>query len=162
MDISNSDMLKICNQQFKELSYLYKSTIYKFGISDNEFWILYTLITTDEDVTQRDICDLWSIPKQTVNTIIGNLAKKDLLYLTDISGTKKNKSIVLNNEGKKYAKRIVDPIRCVESKVLDSIDKTEIVKCLALFSKIIENLKKEMEKIELTTDFFEMEDMDNE
>ncbi len=68
----------ILNQQEKELAAIYHSAAIRYGISDSELWVWYALLVWGGEYSQQDICDIWSLPKQTVNSVIANLTKKRL------------------------------------------------------------------------------------
>ena len=52
--------------------------------SPNVLWVLYAL-NDDEKHSQKDICDGWSIPRTTINTIIKDLEKQQMVEMITIS-----------------------------------------------------------------------------
>ncbi len=98
------------SQMVKDLTGIYRSAIVQSGVSENEFWIWYSLIELEDEFTQQDICSMWSISKQTVNTIITNLVKKNLLVLNVIPGTRNRKKICPTEAGLEYGCNIVAPL----------------------------------------------------
>lgn len=83
--------LEKMNQQVKELASVYHAVASESGISDNEFWVWYALLILNGEYSQQDICDMWSFPKQTVNSIISNLVKKGFLVLENVPAQKTGK-----------------------------------------------------------------------
>ena len=98
------------NQQMKELIGLYGKSLSRLGISENELWIWYTLMVLEGDFSQQDICNLWSLSKQTVNTIITHMAAKGLLTLDSRANGRNRKMIRLTPEGRAYGEKAVRPI----------------------------------------------------
>lgn len=53
--------------------------------------------------SQQDICSMWSLPKQTVNTIITHMVQKGFASLEVVPGTRNRKTIHLTEAGKSAA-----------------------------------------------------------
>lgn len=139
--------LEIINQQIKEMSAIYHSAAVKTGISDNEIWVWYALLVLDGEYSQQDICDLWSLPKQTVNSIINNMVKKGYAVLEVVPGTRNRKIIRLSDEGKEYGKNIVMRIFESEQKAFGKMTNEERKNCIEVLGKYITYLKMEIDKI---------------
>jgi len=80
----NKDMkeqIDIINQKIKEMNSLYHIAAGKSGIADGEICIWSTLLNTEEYYSQQDLCELLSLPKQTVNSLISSLSKKGYVFL---------------------------------------------------------------------------------
>jgi hypothetical protein len=73
MEINYRAHIEQINKQIKELLGIYREAVKRLDISESEFWVWYTLVTMEGDFTQQDICALWSLPKQTVNTAIAHM-----------------------------------------------------------------------------------------
>lgn len=141
MNTEIKNQLETINQQIKELASVYHSVASSYGISDNEFWVWYALLTYEGEYSQQDICDMWSLPKQTVNSIISNLSKKGYLSLEVTDGMKKRKVIRLSEEGKQYGKSIVSQIYYIEQCALEKLSDKERETCITIFEKYIDFLK---------------------
>lgn len=130
------------NQQIKELTSIYHLAANLSKISDNEMWIWYALLLFNEECTQQEICEMWSLPKQTVNTVISNLAKKEYLYLEP---AQKNRKIIhLTESGKTYGKSVLSKIYQSEINVLEKFEETERKDFIRLLGKYITYLKEEI------------------
>lgn len=99
--------IEILNQQLKELTAVYHHAANKFGISDSEFWVWYALLILGGEYFQQDICDMWSLPKQTVNSVVANLTKKGFIFLETVPGTRNRKIIRLTEAGRNYGENAV-------------------------------------------------------
>lgn len=138
------EQLEMINQQMKELVGIYRGIVSRSGISENEYWIWYALIIMDGEYSQQDICNSWSLSKQTVNTIVMNMAKKGLVSLEVVPGTRNRKIIRLTQAGKEYGENIVKPVSEAESRAFNRIPETDRLACTATFGKYINILKEEI------------------
>jgi len=102
--------MEVINQQIKEIEGIYRGAFGRMGISENEFWIWYALTAMSGEYSQQDICCMWSLPKQTVNTIIMHMTRKNLVSLEAVPGSRNRKVIRLTEAGREYGKEIVLPI----------------------------------------------------
>lgn len=57
--------------------------------------------------TQIEISNDWELPKTTVNTVIKEIQKNGYVDLIPIKGKRREMSIVLTENGKKYADRVL-------------------------------------------------------
>ena len=128
--------LELINQQIKELASIYKLSLVKFNISENEFWIWYALIIMNEKCTQQDIVNNWFISKQTVNTIIKNLVKT-------MPNNHNKKIICLTKKGRDYGEKIVLPMSSMELKAFGKLTLEDRKKLIEIMSKYIQILKDE-------------------
>lgn len=144
MKCNAREQLEMINQQMKELVGIYRGIVSRSGISENEYWIWYALIIMDGEYSQQDICNSWSLSKQTVNTIVMNMAKKGLVSLEVVPGTRNRKIIRLTQAGKEYGENIVKPVSEAESRAFNRIPETDRLACTATFGKYINILKEEI------------------
>lgn len=143
------ELFETINQQLKELSGLYRNAVSSYGISENEFWIWYTLIIMDGEYSQQDISGMWSLSKQTVNTIISNMVRKGFVALEVIPGTRNRKVIHLTEAGRKYGESIVLPIADAEEKAIEKLPVKEQLACAVALSKYISFFKEELQNHEI-------------
>lgn len=94
MNRASQLQLERINKQLKEIAGLYKNCSGSFGVSENELWIWYTLIAMQEEYSQQDICNAWSLSKQTVNSIVSYMIKKGYVYLEMVPRSKNRKIFV--------------------------------------------------------------------
>ena len=132
--------LEMINQQLKELAGIYRTAISRSGISENEFWIWYSLVVMDGEFSQQDICATWTFSKQTVNTIINHMVQKGFTQLEVVSGTRNKKFILLTETGRKYGESIVLPIVTAEQRAfgnLSEADRTAFSRSLESYIALI-------------------------
>lgn len=148
MNNNGKEQLEIINQQIKELVGIYRGAVTNSGISENEYWIWYTLIIMDGEYTQQDICEAWSLSKQTVNTIITHLVKGDFITLEVVPGTRNKKIIRLTEKGRKHGETLVTPISAAEQRAIDRLPEEDRIACMNVLGKYIEVLKEEINNVQ--------------
>lgn len=144
MGDESKKQLELFNQQVMDLVGVYRNAVSRLGMSENEFWIWYALIVVDGDCSQQDICCMWSLSKQTVNTIISNMVRKGFASLKVIPGTRNRKEICLTEAGKRYGEDMVLPLFGAERRALEKLPREERLVCARVFGKYIGFLKEEM------------------
>lgn len=138
------EYLELVNQQIKELVGIYRRAVSHSGISENEFWVWYSLVALDGEYSQQDICNAWSLSKQTVNTIVMHMAQKGFVTLEVVPGTRNRKNIRLTEAGRQYGESIVTPISKAEQKAFAKLPLEHWVACTRAFSQYIDVLKEEI------------------
>ena len=141
MDRNHKEHVELINRQMKELVGVYRDAIKRLDVSDSEFWIWYTLVSSDVEYTQQDICAIWTLPKQTVNTIITHMRLKKYAYLEAIPGTRNHKVIRLTEAGKAYGKNLIMPITQAEEKTFMKISPEEMTQVTNIIGKYLEIIK---------------------
>ena len=142
------EQLEMILQQLKELDGIYRRAVSHTGISENEFWIWYTLIALEGEYSQQDICNLWSLSKQTVNTIISNMVQKNFATLEVIPGTRNRKNIRLTENGKLYGEKMIMPVYDAELRAIVRLSPEELNACIVSLGKFISILKEEIDDTE--------------
>ena len=132
------------NRKIKGLAGLYHGLFSGSAVSDNEFWVWYTLVTIDGEHSQQDICALWSLPKQTVNTIIRRMVRRGLAVLEVVPGTRNRKIIRLTEAGREYGETVVTPVSEAEQRAFRRMPEEDQVRFLDVMSKYIDMLKEEL------------------
>ncbi len=143
---NSKDQLEMITQQIKELCGVYRDAVSASGISENELWIWYTLIVMEGNYTQQDICTLWSLSKQTVNTIITHMVQNQYATLSIIPGTKNRKMIQLTETGRTYGESIVLPISGAEQRAIDRMSSKDRIACTLAIRNYIQLLKEELSR----------------
>lgn len=135
--------VEVLTKQVKEISSIYHYAAKKYGLSDGEFCVLYSLIIMNDEFTQKNLCDIWSFPKQTVNSIINNLIKKDYVVL-EIKDDSNKKVIKLTDSGLKYTENIINKIFAAEKKALQMMSEEDRKLFVELSTLYTKNLREAM------------------
>lgn len=86
----------------------------RHGISYGEMLVLYMLREYGY-VRQKDICDSYIVPKQTINNVIFKMRNDNLLIYDDKHSMGNIKAFCLTKEGKKYASSLFGSMDKFES-----------------------------------------------
>ena len=133
------------NNYFSKINILYRRLSRKYKISYNEMVILY-ILKKSTPCTQKDICINWELPKQTVNTIIKNLEKKQYLFF-DFADNQKEKIITLSSEGEEYISNIINDIIRMESIAYEKIGEDKCSLVLEIIREFYTYLEEEFENL---------------
>ena len=144
MEINYRTHIEQINKQIKELLGIYREAVKCLDISESEFWVWYTLVAMEGDFTQQDICALWSLPKQTVNTAIAHMRLRRYATLEAVPRTRNRKIIRLTAEGRKYGERLVGPISRAEQRAFARVKPEELQLVNDAFGKYINSIREEM------------------
>ena len=139
-----SGLLSRLNQADKLLDDLYHHYAQRHGLSDSAFWILYIAVTQDEESTQKDICQLWSYSKQTVNSALKRLEEQGVLFLQPQVTNRKNKTVMFTEAGLRYARRVVEPLLQAEEAAFLHFSAEEQQQLLTLMQKRGDYLQAEL------------------
>lgn len=136
-----NDIVKEFNQLQKKMESLYNKLAKSSGISDTAFWIIYTIKNEKETYKQKDLCDIWSCCKQTINSSLKKMEQQNIIKLISTSENKKDKKIILTEYGEKIARELIEPVNEIEKKSLGDIAQGR--KFLSLFKNYIETMEVE-------------------
>ena len=143
MDNMANKQLESLNQQFNEFFEIYRQAINRCGVSENEFWIWYSLIMFEGEQSQKEICKVWSLSKQTVNTLVAQMVRKGYAFLEVVPGTRNRKNIHLTATGQAYGKSIVLPMTEAEQRAFQQIPPDDRLTFLRILRQYITFLKDE-------------------
>lgn len=133
--------LIIFNQIYREMDQIYHLYAKQNGLSDASLWLLYSLCER-ETYTQREICNAWHYPPQTINSALKAMEKKGILELQAIAGNQKNKRVVLTQKGEVLRDTVIHPLILAEQQAFAELPKKERESLLILTKKYAELLQK--------------------
>ena len=139
--------IEVINKQIKELLSVYRDAVKELDISESEFWVWYTLVTMEGEYSQQDICSMWSLPKQTVNTVVSRLKRKRYAYLEAKPGRRITKIIRLTDAGRVYGQTLILPVTVAEDKAFSKISAQELSLVTEAFGKYISIIRGELQSI---------------
>lgn len=109
------------------------------NVSSALLWVLYAL-NDGNSHTQIEISNDWELPKTTVNTVIKEIQKNGYVNLIPIKGKRREMSIVLTENGKKYADMVLADLYKKEAEVYKALSSDEYA-IVAVLEKIAKKLK---------------------
>lgn len=148
MNITHGYELKIFNQLYREIDEIYHGIAVKMGLSDSAFHIFYTIYDLGDGCLQRDICNITSISKQTINSAVRKLESEGYLVLKQGKG--RDMHIFLTVKGKELADKKIQPVIHMENHVFQDMTKEESHELLRLTHKYKELLEKKSKELLLS------------
>lgn len=115
---------------------LYGRWAHHWGIGYPELMVLYALCGED-GLTQKAITEEFGLIKATVSTVVRDLKRRGLVTLEPHQGDRREKRVVLTEDGRAYAERRIQPLWEVEERITRKIgDKRmgQLIDTLDLFN----------------------------
>ena len=103
----------------------------RHNISYHEMLVLYT-IRENGYCTQKQICDNYLLPKQTIHNIISNMRENGILIYDESLSVGREKVFVLSEKGREYAAPFLDSLDLVESGAMEILGKEKLNKLIEL------------------------------
>ncbi|MBQ8247680.1 MAG: winged helix-turn-helix transcriptional regulator [Lachnospiraceae bacterium] len=97
---------------------IYSAWSYEHGISYNEMLVLYT-IREHGYCTQKQICDSYLLPRQTMNHVFTVMRNQGILQYSNEKSVGKEKAYVLSEQGKEYATPFIESLDTVELRAIE-------------------------------------------
>lgn len=145
MDKKVREQIDLINLKMKELNSLYRLAAHKSNISDGEVDIWSVLLNCTEEYSQQDLAEMLSLPKQTVNSLINRMIRKDFVVLEHDPGTRNRKVIRLTEAGKNFGEHQVRWIFDSENRAMEDTDPSEIMAYVSMLEKYIARFRNEIE-----------------
>lgn len=123
--------------------YLYEKWAKQQSVNSYVSMVLYMLRAAEIN-TQKEIADIYGMPKQTVNTVINELHKKGYITLITDENDKRSKIIKLTAEGIQYADSIVNPLLNCEKNVLAKMGEERVKMLIDTMNQYADLLEKEL------------------
>lgn len=141
MEIRNQ--IKHVNAALSGTLDLYRIWAKKHGLNYNALVILYTL-DDYQTCTQKQICDWWALPKQTVHGILLDFEKKGYITITTHAENKRERLVTFTEAGSIYALSILEPLHKMEESAMEKLGSEQRTQLIASNTKYYELLKEEL------------------
>lgn len=129
MDKEALRLLGDMNQAIIKFRGVYSAWSKKHNISYNEMLVLYT-IRDNGFCTQKQICESYLLPRQTMNYVMNDMRARGLLAvsrdndLTHRAG--REKRFVLTEKGKEYAGPLLDSLTRIKRQAVERIGREHL------------------------------------
>ena len=133
----NRAIIKFCG--------IYSAWFKRHRISYNEMLALYT-IREKGFCTQKQVCDSYLLPPQTMNHIISTLRKNGILAISEEYSTGREKAFVLTEAGQRYAKPLLDSIDAVELRSIELLGAEKLEQLTSLMLEYDRTLQQALEE----------------
>lgn len=138
MDIKKE--AKRLDEIWQNIDSVYEYYAKQLGLNSTTLYLLH-IIYTSEPCTQKQICNIMMLPKQTVNTIVRDYQNKGLLETAESPEDRRQKHIRLTQQGKRYCKKILPPVEEAEAYALAQFTEDERCTMFALMEKYSKSFK---------------------
>lgn len=124
---------------------IYSAWSYEHGISYNEMLVLYT-IRENGHCTQKQICDNYLLPRQTMNHVFIGLRNSGMLEYSKEHSIGKEKAFVLSEKGKEYAAPFLHSLDIVETRAVELLGGEKIENLTTLLLEYGEALNQALDE----------------
>ncbi len=139
---SNLEKIRRLMIAIDQIDQAYYRALRTLGIKANAF-VLFYAIADGQPYSQKRICDEWSVPRTTLNTIVQEYIGKG--YIRLVSTGHKEKEIILTDTGKAFVKEVLTPIFSAEETAIAPFLNTMFVEQTEELAK---KIKAEFNRIE--------------
>lgn len=137
------EQIKLVNTALSGTLDLYRIWAKKHQINYNALVVLYTL-NDNKICTQKQICDWWALPKQTVHGILLELEKKGYISIIANTENRRERLITFTEEGKVFASSILERLYQMEEKAMNQLGEEKRKQLIDSHTKYYELLKEEI------------------
>ena len=128
------ECMRVLGERSNRVNRLYYKWAKARGFSYNVLAVLYVAYK-DSASSQKVVCEEWSLPKQTVNTVCKDLCRRGYLTLEKSEHDGRETRLVLTEAGEKFAGPVVTELIRIETKILESMGPDSVGTLLTLFNQ---------------------------
>ncbi len=125
MDRETLKLMNNINRAIIKCRGIYSAWSVAHGISYHEMLVLYT-IREYGFCTQKQICDSYILPKQTIHNVISSMRDSGILAYDEKSSRNRQKAFVLTEKGRQYAAEFLKSLDAVEERALELLGKEKL------------------------------------
>lgn len=118
MDRETLKLMNNINRAIIKCRGIYSAWSVAHGISYHEMLVLYT-IREYGFCTQKQICDSYLLPKQTIHNVISSMRENGILIYDEKSSRNRQKAFVLTDKGREYAADFLKSLDAVEDRAIE-------------------------------------------
>ncbi len=123
---------------WQETNLLYAHWAKTHGLSMTELLVALSLVEQPQGCRQKDICDRWALPKQTVNSLLKHWQQQDWVVFTPDETDRRARRVTLTPQGLAYAGEIARQLIRTENQVwrrLGEEDSRELLTATARYNQ---------------------------
>ena len=118
---------------WRDVSVAYSTFAKNMGVDTSELYVVDALWDEREGLSQRSICEVCDMGKQTISAICKRLAARDVVVARASQADKRERIMSLTDEGREQWRLPVERMRELEAKAAAAISADEA----ALFVKVV-------------------------
>ncbi len=132
---------------WKQTDAVYKKLAQRSNLSESGYWVFYAIYEMNDHITQKDICDQWSMSKQTVNSALKEIEKAGFITLKKSERDKRSKIIELTESGQNYANEFIAIVFQFEERTWKRMTEDERKSLILSSQKYLDLFRKETEHL---------------
>ncbi|MBE6879188.1 MAG: winged helix-turn-helix transcriptional regulator [Ruminococcaceae bacterium] len=117
----------------------------KYGVSYNEMLVLYVLREYGF-CTQKQVCDRYLVPRQTINNVIARLRNDGLLEVSPSLNIGREKAFVLTKKGSAHFSDFITSMNTVEETAVELLGEDKMLLMTQLIGEYNSILKKSVQQ----------------
>lgn len=141
MDNQTLQLFHGINRAIIQFRGLYSIWSTEHGISYNEMLVLYT-IREKGFCTQKQVCDSYLLPRQTIHNVIAGLRGEGLLAVSREHSSGREKAFVLTEKGQAYARPLLEALNRFEDRAFAAMGRDKLVALTGLMTEYDQALTK--------------------
>lgn len=122
---------------------LYRIWAKKNHLNYNALLVLYTL-NDYKTCTQKQICEWWALPKQTVHGILMDFEEKKYITMSANAENKRERLVSLTEDGKKFVFPILAQLHKMEENAMEKMGSEKRNQLIVCNSEYYELLREEI------------------
>ena len=146
MNTNTLALLNNVNRAIVKFRGIYSQWSSAHNISYNEMLVLYT-IREKGFCTQKQICDSYLLPRQTMNNVITGMRENGLLELSSENSIGREKAFVLTEKGEAYAQPLLDSMNRFEEQAVALLGDEKLAALTALMLEYDQALGQAMQDV---------------
>ena len=107
-------LLQESYRSWNDINQLYCRWAKRHGMTHHALFTLYAIYNDPGHCCSSSISEEWSIPKQTVSSILKVFDQKGYLLQLPSPDDRRNKHLALTSQGRRYADQVLLPLRQLE------------------------------------------------
>ena len=132
---------------WKKTDAIYKKLAQRSNLSESGYWVFYAIYEMSDHITQKEICDQWSMSKQTVNSALKEIEKAGFITLKKSESDKRSKVIELTESGQNYANEFIAIVFQFEERTWKRMTEDERTSLIRSSQKYLDLFRKETEHL---------------
>lgn len=125
-------------EQLRILKRIHGEYARSIGFTQNGLFILNTIFEMEKTIcTQKTICEITFLPKQTVNNVVTAFCRQGLTRLTELPSDRRIKEIHLTAAGHKAASQAVSAMETAAMRTMDEFSNEQRETMIGLLERYV-------------------------
>ena len=134
------------NQLMQGIEKVYEDYAKSVGLTYMSLTVLQIVCNAEEPLTQKEICEICYYNKQVVNAITKTFYEQRYICFRELPNDRRNKHVLLTENGRQYADAVLDPLHEIEKKALIVLTDGEREQLLGMLGRCYEGYRSAYQK----------------